>query len=78
TRAALAPYARARTEAFRHKALVVHLVQAFVSYPALLEYVAGHGLERAGVRSRLSAVLGDYVDARTVLHPRFLMELVRG
>ncbi|MDP9352806.1 MAG: NAD(P)/FAD-dependent oxidoreductase, partial [Chloroflexota bacterium] len=45
TRAALAPYARARTEAFRHKALVVHLVQAFVSYPALLEYVAGHGLE---------------------------------
>jgi geranylgeranyl reductase family protein len=75
--AALAPYARARREAFRHKALVVLGVQAFVSYPALLEYAASRGLVRPAVRASLSAVLGDFRDPLHVLNPRFLLEVLR-
>ncbi|MDP9381957.1 MAG: FAD-dependent oxidoreductase [Chloroflexota bacterium] len=73
----LAPYGQARREAFRHKALVVLLVQAFVSYPVMLEFAAERGLRRPEVRSLLSAVLGDYQDARRVLRPGFLLDVLR-
>lgn len=75
--AALAPYAAARREAFRHKSLVVLAVQAFASYPALLEYAATRGLSRPDILATLSAVLGDCADARHALRPRFLLDALR-
>ncbi len=73
----LAPYVVARRDAFRYKALVVLAVQAFVSYPCLLEYVSPRMLERPAVRATLSSVLGDLTDARRALHPRFLLGVLR-
>ncbi len=76
-RARLAPYAQARKAAFREKSLVVLLVQAFVSYPKLLEYGAAHGLSHPSVRRTLAGVLGDYEDPRRVLSPRYLRDLLQ-
>lgn len=73
----LAPYGIARQEQFRYKSLVVLAVQAFVSYPALLEYATPRMLDRPAVRALFSSVLGDYADPRRVLHPRFVFELLR-
>lgn len=73
----LAPYAEARRREFRHKSLVVLAVQACVSYPALLEYIAPRMLDRPEVRAIFSSVLGDYADARLALHHRFLFDLLK-
>ena len=77
TREGLAPYARARRERFRHKSLVVLSVQAFVSYPALLEYITPRVRDRAEVRYLLASVLGDCEDPRRALHPGFLYQALR-
>jgi len=73
----LAPYSRARREVFGPKSLVVLGVQACVSYPRLLEYVAPRLRDRHPARRLLSAVLGDYADARRALSPAFVFELLR-
>jgi flavin-dependent dehydrogenase len=77
SRARLVPYAQARQAAFREKSLVVLLVQAFVSYPKLLEYGAAHGLRHPSFRRTLAGVLGDYEDPRRVLSPRYLLDLLQ-
>ncbi|MDQ3856084.1 MAG: FAD-dependent monooxygenase [Chloroflexota bacterium] len=67
-----AAYGRARRHAFRHKSLVVLGIQACVSYPLLLERAARQLCDRPELRAQLSGVLGDYLDPRQALHPRFL------
>ena len=73
----LAAYAADRERAFQAKRKVRWLVQGFLSQPALMNYAAGHLLERPHVAATLTGVLGDLLPAREALSPRFLAQLLR-
>jgi geranylgeranyl reductase family protein len=70
--AALAPYDRLRTLAFRRKAAVTALVQLFVQSPRLLDYALPRLVARERAAGTLSLVLGDVADARDFLRPTML------
>ena len=74
---ALAGYDRERRQAFAAKRRAAWLVQGFVRTPRLMDYALERIATRPSVRSTLTGVLGDYVDAGVVLDPRFLWRALR-
>ena len=69
TRAALAPYARARRAAFRGKARLTRALQALIAH-RLLADLAAHALARRPARlAQMLGVLGDFVPAGALLRP---------
>jgi flavin-dependent dehydrogenase len=69
---ALAPYWRARREAFRDKERVTRLLQVVIGRRWLANVVA-HGLaRRPGLLSLLMGVIGDFAPPRALLAPRLL------
>jgi len=69
SRAALAPYARARRAAFRGKARLTRALQALIAH-RLLADLAAHALARRPARlAQMLGVLGDFVPAGALLRP---------
>jgi flavin-dependent dehydrogenase len=74
--AALAPYERARRRAFTSGERVQHLVEAFVSRPALLRAVADRFARRPALADAIIHVTGDVRPARSLMRPRLLAQIV--
>lgn len=70
--AALAPYERARRHAFGSGERVQHLVEAFVSRPALLRVVSRRFARRPALGDAIIRVTGDVRPARSLLRPGLL------
>jgi flavin-dependent dehydrogenase len=70
--AALAPYERARRRAFGPGERVQHLVEAFVSRPALLRLVSRRFRRRPALGDAIIRVTGDVRPARSLFHPGIL------
>ena len=70
--AALAPYERARRRAFGPGERVQHLVEAFVSRPALLRLVSRRFSRRPALGDAIIRVTGDVRPARSLFHPGIL------
>lgn len=70
-------YARERRSVFAHKAVVVKLIQLFISYPALLEYAAPRLAGRPEVLARFTSVLADCSPASLALRPSFVLAALR-
>jgi flavin-dependent dehydrogenase len=69
SRAALAPYARARRAAFRGKARLTRALQALIAHRYLAD-LAAHALARRPARlDQMLGVLGDFVPAGALLRP---------
>jgi flavin-dependent dehydrogenase len=75
--AALASYGALRGDAFSHKQAVTALVQVFVRYPMLLNYVAPRLAARRETAGKLAGILGDLTDAREFFRPPFLWSVFR-
>ena len=73
---ALAAYERARHQEFRGKWRVERLVGLAVGVPALLNHAAGALARRRHLADLLVGVAGDFVPARAVLRPGFLLQLL--
>ncbi len=73
----LAKYSALRRKEFAAKELVCRLVQVFVGLPPAMNYVAGRLSKREAPRRVLTAVLGDFGDARAALTPLYLWSLLR-
>lgn len=73
----LASYDDAREAAFADKRRAAWLVQAFVRAPRLMDYALERIAARPAVRTTMTGVLGDYLDAGVVLSPRFLWTALR-
>lgn len=77
TRGALWPYERARRRAFAAGERLQHLIEAFLSRPRLLSWLAGRLHRRPELADALIAVTGDLWPARSLLSPALLANLVR-
>jgi flavin-dependent dehydrogenase len=73
----LARYSRLRKQEFAAKEMVCRLVQGFVGLPPAMDYVVSRLARRESVRRTMTAVLGDFADARTALSPLYLWSLLR-
>ena len=73
---ALAAYDRAMARRFRAKDVASWLVQAFLARPKAFEYAARRLASRPDVRATMGLVMGDLIDARRVLDPRYLAALL--
>jgi len=73
---ALAAYDRCRRDAFRGKWLVERVVGTAVAFPALLNRAARVLSRRRDMADLLVGVTGDFVPAREVLRPGFLLRLL--
>lgn len=73
---ALRAYAREHRREFRGKQLVERLIALTVAHPALIDHAAGVLRRRREMADLLIGVAGDFVPAREVLHPRFLLALL--
>jgi flavin-dependent dehydrogenase len=72
---ALAPYLRARRDAFLGKWIVERLVGYGMLAPRLFDRAVAR-LERRGLAHTFIGVTGDYVPASTALHPWFLARML--
>jgi flavin-dependent dehydrogenase len=72
----LAGYERAMAQRFRAKDIASWLIQAFLARPAAFEYAARRIASRPDVRATMGLVMGDLMDARRVLDPRYLGALL--
>lgn len=75
--AALAPYERQRRRAFGPGERVQHLVEAFVSRPALLRLISRRFSRRPALGDAIIRVTGDVRPASSLLHPLLLAGLLR-
>lgn len=75
---ALAAYDRCRRNEFAAKWKVERLIGAAVSSPALFNFVARRLAQRSDLADLLVGVAGDFVPARRVLHPGFILSLLIG
>ncbi len=73
----LARYTRLRRQEFTAKDMVCRLVQAFVGLPPAMDYVVSRLALRDEARHTMTAVLGDFADARSALSPFYLWSLLR-
>lgn len=73
---ALAAYDRCRRDAFRGKWLVERVVGTAVAFPAMLNRAARVLSRRRDMADLLVGVTGDFVPARELLRPRFLLHLL--
>jgi len=71
--AVLAGYGRDRRRAFGWKQVTTELVQVFIHYPALTEYILPRLSHRPRVARVLTDVLADKVDARRFVNVRTLI-----
>lgn len=69
SRRALAPYARARREAFRGKARLTRVLQTVIRRRPLADLAARALARRPALLDALMGVLGDYVPPRALLRP---------
>lgn len=76
TRAALAPYVRARRAAFAGKWALERLIGLGVGWPALAERVVGRLARRPDLADLLVGATGNFVPARAVLAPGVLARLL--
>ena len=74
--AALLPYRAARRRAFLGKWAVERLIGYAMCWPALFDRAVGRLGARAGMADTLIGVTGDFVPARAVLNPAFLLRMV--
>jgi flavin-dependent dehydrogenase len=74
---ALARYQRARRAEFRGKWVVERLIGAAVSYAPAINYFARTLEARKDMADLLVGVTGDFVPAREVLRPAYLLNLFR-
>ena len=74
--AALKEYDRARRAEFSGKWKVEKLVGAAVAFPALINHAARVLSHRRDMADLLIGVVGDFVPAREVLRPRYLLNLL--
>jgi flavin-dependent dehydrogenase len=74
--AALAPYERARRRAFSPGERLQHVIEAFVSRPALLARAAGPLSRRPGTADALIGVVGGLEPVRSLLRPTHLLGLL--
>jgi geranylgeranyl reductase family protein len=72
SRAALAPYARARADAFRGKARLTRALQAVIGRRRLAQGAARLLARRPALLDAVMGVLGDYVPAGALLRPSLL------
>jgi flavin-dependent dehydrogenase len=72
SRAVLAPYRRARRQAFRDKELVTRLLQMAIRRRWLANLVARGLARRPDLLGLLMGVIGDFVPPRALLAPRLL------
>ncbi len=75
--AQLAAYDVARRREFRGKWIVEKLINAAVSYAPAINYFARTLEVRKDMADLLIGVTGDFVPAREVLHPRYVLNLFR-
>ena len=75
--AALAAYERARRAEFAGKWRVERLVGAAVTFPALMHRAARVLGRRKELADLVVGVAGDFVPAREVLRPRFLLQFLK-
>jgi menaquinone-9 beta-reductase len=75
--AALAAYDRARREEFRGKWLVERLISAAVGFAPAINYFARTLETRKDMADLLVGVTGNFVPAREVLRPGYLLNLFR-
>jgi flavin-dependent dehydrogenase len=75
--AALAAYDRARREEFRGKWLVERLISAAVGFAPAINYFARTLETRKDMADLLIGVTGNFVPAREVLRPGYLLNLFR-
>jgi flavin-dependent dehydrogenase len=75
--AALRDYDRARRAEFRGKWMVERLINAAVSYAPAMNYFARTLEARKDMADLLVGVTGDFVPAREVLRPGYLLNLFR-
>ena len=73
---ALAAYDRARRREFRGKWMVERLIGAAVAFPPLINRAARVLSRRKDMADLLVGVAGDFVPAREVLRPRYLLRLL--
>ncbi len=74
---ALQAYDRERTREFRGKWMVERLISAAVHCAPAINYFTKTLATRKDMADLLVGVTGDFVPAREVLHPRYLMNLFR-
>lgn len=70
-------YELARRAAFRSKEQLTRLIQLFVHWPALMDYLVERLRRRPALAAHLSKVLGDIAPAEEALRPGFLWSLLR-
>jgi menaquinone-9 beta-reductase len=70
-------YRQARRREFTARRQATQLVQLFVRHPWAMNYIAPRLAARPLVRARLAALVGDLLDPRTALTPRFFWQLLR-
>jgi flavin-dependent dehydrogenase len=75
--AALASYERARRAEFRGKWMVEKLIGSAVAFAPAINYFARTLEARKDMADLLVGVTGDFVPAREVLRPRYLLNLFR-
>ncbi|MBI3029967.1 MAG: NAD(P)/FAD-dependent oxidoreductase [Candidatus Rokubacteria bacterium] len=73
SQAALAPYWRARRDAFRDKERVTRILQAVIARRWLANLVARRLARRPDLLSLLMGVIGDFIPPRALLSPRLLL-----
>ncbi len=73
---ALAAYERSRRHEFSGKWRVERLIGLAVAFPALMNHAARTLSRRSHLADLLVGVAGDFVPAREVLRPAFLMQLL--
>src|SRR4029453_6177771 len=74
--AALRAYDRARVGEFRGKWAVEQIIGAAATFPALMNVAARSLALRPSMAHTIVGVTGDFVPAREVLRPGFLLRLV--
>jgi flavin-dependent dehydrogenase len=74
--ASLRAYYRARVDEFRGKWAVEQMIGAAVTFPALMNVAARSLALRPSMAHTIVGVTGDFVPAREVLRPGFLLRLV--
>ena len=74
--AALAPYERARRRAFGAGERLQHVVEAFVSRPALLRWAAGRFVRRPALGDAIIHATGDVRPVRALLRPALVAQLI--
>jgi flavin-dependent dehydrogenase len=74
---ALAGYERARRAEFRGKWIVERLISSAVGFAPAINYFARTLAARKDMADLLVGVTGDFVPAREVLRPRYLLDLFR-